>query len=252
MTPEAWFAANDPRQFRNFVQTNLRKPSLYRPTNHRLRLFACASARQVWDLLPTDARSAIQASEGYAEGRIKLANLLAAAIRKRNKRLTAEEFALAAAQAASGLPEEVPEVIRHPNHLPFSPFDAAQDAARAVAIREIGPAPPGRPTTSEWQEAWNRAYLKAREIQADYFRDIFPPPRYRPKIGPQWITSTVLSLVRQMDDSGDYSIVPILADALQDAGCTDEAIMDSCRSAGNNHVRGNWVVDLIIGHICVS
>jgi hypothetical protein len=247
MTPKAWFAAKDPQKFLRFVQDNQNKPRLYRPTNHRLRLFACASVRQVWHLLTTDARSAVQSSERYAEGRTTLTNLLAAAIRRRNQRLTAEQFALSAAQAASGLPEEVPEAVRHRHHVPFHPFDAAQDAARAVAIRDIGPAPPGRPTTPAWQTAWTAAYLKAREIQADYFRDIFPPPRYRPRLNSSWVSSTVFSLARQMDGSGDYSIVPILADALQDAGCTDEAILSSCRCAGNHHVRGNWVVDLIVG-----
>ena len=40
--------------------------------------------------------------------------------------------------------------------------------------------------------------------------------------------------------------LPILADALEDAGCTDQAILDHCRGAGP-HVRGCWVVDLILG-----
>jgi hypothetical protein len=40
--------------------------------------------------------------------------------------------------------------------------------------------------------------------------------------------------------------MPILADALQDAGCDNEAVLDHCRSVGT-HVRGCWVVDLVLG-----
>ena len=40
--------------------------------------------------------------------------------------------------------------------------------------------------------------------------------------------------------------MPILADALQDAGCDDEAVLAHCRGAGP-HVRGCWVVDLVLG-----
>jgi hypothetical protein len=251
MTPEDWFAAIDPRPLFTFIAGKVKdaKSQQLPLITRSLRLFACACARQVWDLLTTDARSAIDAAERYAEGHATLTELLASSIRKRNNRITGEQLALSAAQAASGLPQEAPELLRHRNHPPFSPIDAAQDAARAVAIREIGPAPPGRPTTPEWQKAWTAAFVAARAVQADYFRDIFTPPRYRLKHKPRWITSTVLALARQMDQSGDFSLVPILADAIQDSGCVDETILNCCRTAGNNHVRGNWVVDLILGRI---
>jgi hypothetical protein len=49
-----------------------------------------------------------------------------------------------------------------------------------------------------------------------------------------------------MDETGDFSAIPILADALQDAGCEDETLLKCCRTSGNNHVRGNWVVELIL------
>jgi hypothetical protein len=40
--------------------------------------------------------------------------------------------------------------------------------------------------------------------------------------------------------------MPILADALQDAGCENADILDHCRGPGP-HVRGYWVVDLVLG-----
>jgi len=61
-----------------------------------------------------------------------------------------------------------------------------------------------------------------------------------------WRTSNVVSLARSMYESRDFSPMPILSDALQDAGCENEDILNHCRSAGP-HVRGCWVVDLILG-----
>jgi hypothetical protein len=60
-------------------------------------------------------------------------------------------------------------------------------------------------------------------------------------INPAWLTSTVLALARQMYDSRDFSAMPILADALQDAGCDNEDILKHCRGPGP-HVRGCWVL----------
>jgi hypothetical protein len=48
-----------------------------------------------------------------------------------------------------------------------------------------------------------------------------------------------------MDESGDFSLAPILADALEDAGCDDEQILDVCRNPGQR-LLGYWVVDLVL------
>ncbi|MDY3562094.1 hypothetical protein R5W23_003540 [Gemmata sp. JC673] len=48
-----------------------------------------------------------------------------------------------------------------------------------------------------------------------------------------------------MYESRDFSAMPILADALQDAGCDRADILDHCRGPGQ-HVRGCWVVDLVL------
>lgn len=77
-------------------------------------------------------------------------------------------------------------------------------------------------------------------------RDIFGNP-FRPiSFDPSWRTETAFTLVRQMNDSRDFSAMPILADALQDAGCDNEDILTHCREPGE-HVRGCWVVDLVLG-----
>jgi hypothetical protein len=89
--------------------------------------------------------------------------------------------------------------------------------------------------------------LYETEVQAELLRDIVGNP-FRPVIfSPEWRTSTVIALARQMYDSRDFSAMPILADALQDAGCDNEDILQHCRDANATHVRGCWVVDLVLG-----
>jgi hypothetical protein len=50
-----------------------------------------------------------------------------------------------------------------------------------------------------------------------------------------------------MYESRDFSAMPILADALQDAGCDNDDILSHCRDTSLTHVRGCWVVDLVLG-----
>lgn len=72
-------------------------------------------------------------------------------------------------------------------------------------------------------------------------------PLYRVRVpSPSWLSSTVLILAQQMYESRDFSAMPILADALQDTGCDSADILSHCRGPGP-HVRGCWVVDLVLG-----
>ena len=63
---------------------------------------------------------------------------------------------------------------------------------------------------------------------------------------PAWLTSAVVGLARAIYDGRAFDLMPILADALQDAGCDNADILNHCRSGGV-HVRGCRVVDLILG-----
>jgi len=86
-----------------------------------------------------------------------------------------------------------------------------------------------------------------RVILCSLLREIFGNP-FRPvEFDPEWRTDTVSSLARQMYESRDFSLMSILADALQDAGCDNNDILDHCRDANQMHVRGCWVVDLVLG-----
>ena len=78
------------------------------------------------------------------------------------------------------------------------------------------------------------------------FRDIFGNP-FRPvAFDPSWRTSTAVALARQMYESRSFDRMPILADALEEAGCDEPSVLTHCRGDGP-HVRGCWVVDLVLG-----
>jgi hypothetical protein len=84
-------------------------------------------------------------------------------------------------------------------------------------------------------------------IHTVFLRDIFGNP-FRPvTFSPSWRTDTVVSLARQMYESRDFFAMLILADALQDAGCDSDDVLNHCRDANQVHVRGCWVVDLVLG-----
>jgi hypothetical protein len=78
--------------------------------------------------------------------------------------------------------------------------------------------------------------------------ELVGPNPFRPvTFCPEWRTDTAMSLARTMYDARDFSAMPILADALQDAGCDNAAILSHCRDPKQVHVRGCWVVDLVLG-----
>ncbi|MCE9561744.1 MAG: hypothetical protein K8U57_06775 [Planctomycetes bacterium] len=80
-----------------------------------------------------------------------------------------------------------------------------------------------------------------------FLRDIFGNP-FRPvTFDSEWRSDTALSLAKHIYESRDFSTMPILADALQDAGCDNDDILHHCRDANGVHVRGCWVVDLVLG-----
>jgi hypothetical protein len=234
--------------------------------DRRLRLFGCACARMVWDILPTDARNAVVISERFAYGQATRADLDAAAIRITFPPITFQQHAICAAGLAATAIYSTRHYRDETSAEP-TPTDAARSAAKAIATRAAGPAPPGgSPVAKEWQTAWSATYFAARTHQAELVRDIFPPPDHAIRalrLEREWLTPTVLTLARQADDTGEYGVLPILADALQDAGCDNEFILDRCRASlgksgktpGSSntpfrtelHSRGNWVVDLLLG-----
>ena len=79
-------------------------------------------------------------------------------------------------------------------------------------------------------------------------RDLHGPELFRPvALDPPLLTSTAVALATTIYDTKSFDLMPVLADALEDAGCSDAEILGHCRAGGGGHVRGCWVCDVILG-----
>ena len=216
------------RQWLNAKSTVEMHPRCRRDRKRDLRkerLFACACCRRLWDRLSdVRSRAVVEAAENYADGLIDKAALA----RARVEAVRATRFAPAPAPGSSYSPEAAVECLGN-----LEPYDVFF----ACTGRVVMAAASYRVNTRRAEEA----------VQAKLLRDIFGNP-FRPvAFSPDWRTDTAVSLARQMYESREFSAMPILADALQDAGCNDEAILSHCRDAEQVHVRGCWVADLVLG-----
>jgi hypothetical protein len=82
--------------------------------------------------------------------------------------------------------------------------------------------------------------------QAALLRDIVGNPFLPVALDPAWHTHQVVTLARAIYDERAFDRLPVLADALEEAGCIDPGILAHCRGPGP-HVRGCWPVDLLLG-----
>ncbi len=87
---------------------------------------------------------------------------------------------------------------------------------------------------------------EARRHHADLLRDIFGNPFRRTLIAPAWQDGTVHRLAEVIYEERRFADLPLLADALQDAGCQEEAVLAHCQTT-TPHVRGCWLIDALLG-----
>lgn len=98
-----------------------------------------------------------------------------------------------------------------------------------------------------FSSSFRPAWVASR--QAALIRDIFPL-FHSPHMDDAWLAwndGAVRKAARAIYDGRAFDRVPLLADALEEAGCADAAILGHCRGDGE-HVRGCWVVDLALGN----
>jgi hypothetical protein len=80
-------------------------------------------------------------------------------------------------------------------------------------------------------------------------RDILGNPFRPARVAGSWLRwndGTIPKIAQGIYEDRAFDRLPILHDALLDAGCDDEDILSHCRGAGP-HVRGCWVIDAILG-----
>jgi hypothetical protein len=95
--------------------------------------------------------------------------------------------------------------------------------------------------------AWGKAVLETVAVQPPMLREIFGNPFRPDAFDPTWRTETAVSLAKQMYEAREFGAMPILADALQDAGCDNEDVLKHCRDTMVTHVRGCWLLDAVLG-----
>jgi hypothetical protein len=217
LTEDAWLACDDPRTMLLYLQSQT--------SDRKLRLFAVACCRVIWDLLPgEDCREKVELAEQFADG---IGNYEALG------RPYKTGYPI-----GRGLSVEA----WRKGYASFACAAAARESAWEAATHAITYATKARSYPGESRYGRPQATL-LREIVGNTFGHPFRPVLF----SPSWRTDTAVALARQMYESRDFSAMPILADALQDAGCDHADILGHCRGTNQVHVWGCWVVDLVLG-----
>jgi hypothetical protein len=209
VTEAEWLTRADPIPMLEFLR--------HRVFERQLRLFACGCCRRLWPILPTAVKAVVPIVEEDADGQV-----------------THAQYSVFVIAHAGQAPEGHARLLRGLAYFPGNVWHP--DCMRAV--REVALA----------CAAFELRSPSARRnaAQADTLRDIFGNPFRTVAFRPEWRTDTAVALAEQMYESREFSAMPILADALQDAGCENTDVLAHCREAGP-HVRGCWVVDLVLG-----
>jgi hypothetical protein len=225
VTEAEWLAHVEPQPLLDLVGG--------RATQRKLRLFACACCRQLWHLRENEGwRQAVEVAEALADGRAKRKEVLAAraAVERANQETRRPHWFI-------------------PLGLGKFTVEQAQEYAREAKVRRGEEAALTTPGPYEaWTEAARVAREKAAGEQAAFLRDLvlFTPPLPPPPACLTWEGGTIPRLAQAIYDEGGFDRLAVLADALEDAGCTDAIILGHCRGPGV-HVRGSWVIDLLLG-----
>lgn len=198
-----------------------------RLSGRKLLLFVAGAARRVWNRLPEWAQTAVPLIEQAAEsgGPEEIATSLQ------------EVF-----QTVGGQFMRMPLMA-----VQTGPDEVARYASRALRTLDQQATPTAERNAFAFL---TRLFFTNRQTtdagQAAILKCVAGYPFDSPTFHPSWQTSDVYLLAAGAYAENEFSALPILADALQDAGCEDTALLDHLRGPGP-HARGCWVLDLILG-----
>ena len=205
-----------------------------------LRLFACACLRRVWALLPASScRDAVEACEQFTDGLLRADQLYEAWIKSEletEEGLWRERCWWDDDDAPRWPADEDDQLLRGVQAtLRQSSRMAARAALYAADLVAWGEGEEGRQAE--------------RLAQHRLYCDVLGQPRLT-RLDASWLRwhdGTVAKMARAIHSERCFADLPILADALEEAGCTDGAILEHCRSEPI-HARGCWVVELLLGN----
>lgn len=211
MTEREWLGCNEPAMMLDLLWSKF--------SDRKLRLLACATLRLMEGVENEAlALSCIKVCERYADAEASDEGM--------------SEIRAIARKKWSRLHELNPSQAQEPWGLIAG---AAYQLVRQDAWKSF----------VEVDTAAERSGVKAYQ-RAGLLREMFENPGQPPRFRAVWRTSTVLALAQAIYQERAFERLPILADALQDAGCDDPAILEHLRGE-NIHVRGCHVVDVVLG-----
>jgi hypothetical protein len=222
MTEVEWLNATDPRAMLQHLSEGGQL------SERKARLFAVAVCRRIWPLLADErSRGAVEVAERFAEGQADAGELAAATA------------AVGGAIAGWGLAENaIWRAVR--SALWLDAGSAAHEAGFAACCGDGG-----RPAERRFGPLY-AAMSAEQAAQCGLLRDILGNPFRPPRLEPAWLTPAAAAIARRAYDERDFAALPVLADALEDAGCTEVELLGHLRGAGP-HVRGCWAIDLLLG-----
>ncbi len=246
LTEEKWLASSLPHEMLGHLCDRLRVARVA-GGRRRLRLFCAACCRSVWGAPDQTCRQAVEVSERYADGEARKAELATAHEGAVAAHRAADQTATVALAAGGAVPSELLLRERATRAAERALKPRIGVAARSVAnttanIRPaLAPEGPYGPGAGAIGQEWSH--------QAGLLRCIFGNP-FRPVAvdgaWAAWRGGTAARLARAIYDERAFGRLPFLADALEEAGCPERAILAHCRGPGP-HARGCWVVDLLLG-----
>jgi hypothetical protein len=215
----------------------------------RQRLLAAGFCRAVSHLFDhPDLTDALAVIERYADGLAPAAEAEKARQRCRQIAVEAWEAYNAAVDRGSNdglklcVRNELAWAVAFAASTPLPVAEVGNRATNAAVQARTGGSLLAPVPSAEFAAAAAEQARVMRAVVWDVAGNPFRPVEF----SPSWRTDTAVVLARQMYESRDFSAMPILADALQDAGCENEDVLNHCRGDGP-HVRGCWVVDLVLG-----
>jgi hypothetical protein len=217
-------------------------------SGRKMRLFACACYHRIRRLLPNPlARVAVEVAEQVADGVVPAQELghFTACLRRSLDALEGRWRASRGAERRAILPTHEAlalGLVALWEEAPKAAYYASSNAYLAFAGISHPGAVPSDPRFAFSQAAEEKSQA---DILRCIFGHLFRPPTIVPAV-PVWNDGTARKLAQSIYEERAFDRLPILADALEDAGCTDAAILEHCRGPGP-HVRGCWAVDLLLG-----
>jgi hypothetical protein len=189
-----------------------------------VRLFACACCRRIWEHLGTQMQHAVEAAELFADGQWDLVQFRAAR----------------------------QDVLRATQHIDLKKHPAV---AAAVATVDEGTSPPWGwmmaaadncldvvSDTARHVGAWATERTAQAALLHDLFDHLFRPAIL---IAPAWLIwhqGLVPRMARDIYHHRRFEEMPVLGDALEDAGCDNPDLLSHCRDR-TEHARGCWLLD---------